>query len=179
MHPENIIKNYEIFCKEIEEDIVRTRRAAVIYKFIDALIKLPLILLSSTVVLISSINISSDSNVDTFHVCDPTLNITILVLNAVMACLTGIYMYICPASRASKADICVAHLGELSNDVHISINELSVGSILSDLESDSSIGSEREMYQHYLVSMTRYSMKKMIIDENSPVLLSRRRSLTH
>jgi hypothetical protein len=165
MHPENIIKNYEIFCKEIEEDIVRTRRAAVIYKFIDALIKLPLILLSSTVVLISSINIS---------LSDPTLNITILVLNAVMACLTGIYMYICPASRASKADICVAHLGELSNDVHISINELSVGSILSDLESDSSIGSEREMYQHYLVSMTRYSMKKMIIDENSPVLLNRR-----
>ena len=155
MHPEKILANYQQFCREINVDAIKIKRSAFFFRILDATLKLPLLLLSSAAVLISSINISENN---------PNLNTTILVINASLTCLTAVYMYISPASRADKADICLAHLIELNNDVNITINELSVDEIIHDLEnSEASIGSDREMYQHYLVMMTRYSMKKMII----------------
>lgn len=160
MHLDVVVKNLNLFRDKIALDVCILKKISYIYRVIDVLLKLPMMITSASTVLIASLN--------TVYVEQP-LNITILCLNSLLACLTAIYMYITPSVRADKADICVAQLEELSNDVNISISELTVDGILTEYDSENSSSGDREMYQRYLVMITRFSMKKMQIDNTAPI----------
>jgi len=164
MHPDAIIKKLEDFRDQISLDVGRLKKISYFFRFLDAALKLPMMLSSAIAVLISSVNITENTE---------TLSITILCLNSLLACLTSIYMYTTPSTKADKADICIVQLDDLANDVDISITELSVGGIMSEYDSENSTNGDREMYQRYLVMMTRFSMKKMHIDNAAPISLIR------
>lgn len=162
MHPELVIEKLTDFKKAVECDIVEAARMSKIFTVMNLVMKIPIVLLTSVSVLLSSVNISAKSF---------TILVAVLIVNAILGSLTVLYLYLAPETQKNKSNTSLIHLNELVNDVQISINELSVNGIISDLSDHSDHSdhsSDRNMYNHYLVTITRYSMKRNQIQEGFP-----------
>ena len=154
MHPELVIEKLTDFKKTVECDIVEAARMSKIFTIMNLVMKIPIVLLTSVSVLLSSVNISAKSF---------AILVAVLIVNAILGSLTVLYLYLAPETQKNKSNTSLIHLNELANDVQISINELSVNGIISDLSDHSDHSdhsSDRNMYNHYLVTITRYSMKR-------------------
>lgn len=167
MHPELVIEKLNDFVKIVESDVVELKRISKIFTIMNLSMKIPIVILTSVSVLLSSVNISEKSF---------AILISVLVVNALLSILMPLYLYIAPETKKNNSNIALIHLKELINDVQISINELSINGIISALDSDSSDplcirtggfreshSSDKNMYNHYLITITRYSMKRVMI----------------
>ena len=170
MHPEIVIQNLRAFLAVVETDLIDLKSALKKFRVMTIVMKLPMMLLSSAVVVISSVSIAQSSI---------SIRIAVLVINAVLAFLTSVYVFVAPDAQIDKCNSSIQHLSELSNDIQIAISELNIGGLLtSHGDSDCSSDSDAEMYSRYMLSITRFTLKKMIIAHNYPSSLFFHRSIS-
>ena len=169
MRPERIIATLKNFQDVITNDMKKITRWITYYKILHYALSCPILLLHSTGILISALNIELGMK---------ELIITSLALNFTLSLFTSLSGFINPFNKMTVLLNVNKLLESHFNDLSVDINELSVNGLISDLErggqdySDRSDEENKHMYQHFMVLATRHVMKKSLIASMSPIGLN-------